>query len=142
MVYISDRVEQPPFLLYAARHWAAHASICSEELIGNTMIEFLKDDHKVSNAAQALFSTRMGSGNVVGYQLHRGLEWGGGSLMSGMHFAVYFGLKDTITMLLNNGFAADVRDVSNRSLLFWAAMLGNSQMVGFFFSHSMTWGQT
>ena len=58
-----------------------------------------------------------------------GLDSQYGNPVSGMHLAVYFGFEDMVLMLLVNGFEADIRDVAQRSPLFWAAQMGHGGIV-------------
>ena len=123
-----EHVLQHPLLCYAARYWAAHANECSAQSVMDLSLHFLRDDYKVSSAAQVLFVRIANKYAAEGF-LGCGLDSQYGDPVSGIHLAVYFGFDDMISTLLDNGFEADVRDVAFRSPLFWAAQMGHARIV-------------
>ena len=126
--FIQERVLQHPLLCYAARYWAVHANECSAQSVMDLSLRFLRDDHKVSSAAQVLFVRIANKYTAEGF-LGCGLDSQYGKPISGMHFAVYFGFEDMVLTLLVNGFEADMRDAAQRSPLFWAAQMGHGGIV-------------
>lgn len=134
--YIMDFVQQYPFVVYAAHHWATHASACSEQSVRDAMMQFLSDDYKVSSATQVLLlrprENAINHGGIskviYTYELDP-YPSQTGNPMSGMHLVAFLGVREIVSMLLANGFAADVRDVFNRSPLFWAALNGHTAVV-------------
>ena len=125
-----------PFLVYATQYWATHADACSKQSVSDTMIQFMRDARRVSNAANVLiFSSEPGAisyderwSELFRYSI---AQTGSSTIssMSGIHLAAFLGFENIVSVLLKNGFAADVRDASNRSPLFWAALEGHSKVV-------------
>lgn len=122
--------QQHPFLLYAAQYWPTHASRCSEQSVRNLILQFMRESCRVSSAAQVLFNLKIHNHKERDTsQLRSGMDSQAGDLMSGMHLAAYFGVENMVLMLLQNGFAVDVRDAFNRSPLFWASRMGHTAVV-------------
>ena len=97
------------------------------------MLRFLRDNYKVSNAPQVLFVLGIvrhagGSDGEV-LTMYDGLSRPAWIPISGKHLAVYFGIGNLVSTLLNTGVAADVRDASNRLPLFWAALKVQSEAI-------------
>ena len=120
-----------PFLLYAAQHWAAHASKCLEKLVMKLTLQFLQDDFKVSVAAKVLLV-------LGGYARYSHAEFWGDycrlqtptlNPVRGIHLAIFYGFENIFLMLLDNGFGADASDPFNRTPLYWAASLGRTSFV-------------
>lgn len=126
--FMQERVLQHPLLCYAARYWAAHANECSAQSVMDLSLRFLRDDYKVSSAAQVLF-VRIAKKYAAEGFLGCGLDSQYRDPVSGMHLAVYFGFEDMVWTLLVNSFEADVRDAAQRSPLFWAAQMGHGGIV-------------
>ena len=121
---LGKRVLQYPLLLYAAQYWAKHASECSEQSVRGLMVKFLRDGYRVSNAAQVLNQSVADHAFQMDYEdfvLRNESSLLARRPISGIHLAAYFGIQSVVLMLLKNEFAADVRDTSRRSPLFWAA---------------------
>ena len=131
--FMQERVMQHPLLCYAARYWASHANECSAQSVMDLSLRFLRDDYKVSSAAQVLFVRIANKYATEGF-LRCGLDSQYGNPISGMHFAVYFGFEDMVLTLLVNGFEADLRDAAQRSPLFWAAQMGHGEIVSLLLS--------
>lgn len=128
------RVQRYPLLPYAAQHWAIHAKTCSEQPVGDLMIRFLEDEYKVSSATEVILSpllvtkyTDWYHGNCA--KLYYGLSSQAGNRVSGMHLAAYYGIRNVVSMLLDIGCTADIRDPWNSSPLFWAALMGHVAIV-------------
>ena len=99
---------------YTARNWGYHvraASIEDKQLI----LDLLENGAKVSAASQAM----MASGKHSGYSQTVPRQ------MTGIHLAAYFGLSETMTALLSNGYDPDVKDTNSRTPLSWAAGNGH-----------------
>ena len=126
--FMQKRILQHPLLCYAARYWAAHANECSAQSVMDLSLRFLRDDNRVSSAAQVLFVRIANKYAAEGF-LGCGLDSQYVNPVSGMHLAVYFGFEDMVLTLLDNGFEADVRDAAQRSPLFWAAQMGHGGIV-------------
>ena len=126
--FMQQRVLQHPLLCYAARYWAEHANECSAQSVMDLSLRFLRDDYKVSSAAQVLFVRIANKYAAEGF-LGCGLDSQYGNPVSGMHLAVYFGFEDMVRTLLVTSFKADVRDAAQRSPLFWAAQMGHGGIV-------------
>lgn len=131
--FLQERVLQHPFLCYAARYWAAHASECTAQSVVNLVLRFLSDDFRVSSAAQILFARIVKKHAPDGF-LGLDLDSQARNPVSGLHLAVFFGLNDMVLKLLDLGFKADLRDVAQRSPLFWAAQMGHAKIVALLLS--------
>ena len=133
------RLDKYPFLRYAARHWASHASVCEQQAIKNLTMTFARHDHKVSSAGQAMLmvdrnipftSVRASSSSPLSV-MH---ETGSSSPLSVMHVLAYIGNKAIFSELLNHGFEADSEDSTRSTPLWWAAQGGQYAMVKFLLS--------
>lgn len=131
--FVQERVLQHPFLCYAARYWAAHASECTAQSVVDLSLRFLSDDFRVSSATQILFARIVNKYAADGF-LGRGLNSQARNPVSGLHLAVYFGFNDMVLKLLDHGFKADSRDGAQRSPLFWAAQMGHAKIVALLLS--------
>jgi hypothetical protein len=105
------RLQLNPLYDYAARNWGHHARTASTEklLIAN----FLECDAKISGCSQAMMASGRYSSQEVPKQ------------MTGVHLAVYFGLRKEITALLKNRHDLDSKDSHGRTPLLWAAEEGH-----------------
>lgn len=116
------RLKKYPLLQYAGKFWARHAEDCTtsfEDRVGKLLIEFLTDDHKVSSVGQILLPGT--------YIVLRGLS---PTPISGMHLATQSIFGDLMSRLLETGlFAADVKDESGKTPLFWAVQEGNESVL-------------
>ena len=131
--FMQERVLRHPLLSYAARYWAAHTNECSAQSVMDLSLRFLRDDYKVSSAAQVLFVRIANKYDAEGF-LGCGLDSQHGNPVSGIHLAVYFGFQDMVSTLLVSGFEADVTDAAHRSPLFWAAQMGHGGIVSLLLS--------
>jgi len=117
-----ERLRENALYGYAARNWAYHARASlleSEQLILN----FLESEPKVSSSFQAVVP-------LAGpYHYNSGLEKRSG-VIRGVHLAAYFGLTETIRILLKNGHDKDSRDnYYGQTPLSWAASEGHEGVV-------------
>ena len=106
------RLQKNPFLGYAARHWASHASVCEQQAIKNLIMTFARHDKKVSSAGQAML--RVDNRVFLIKTIH---ETGSSSPLSVMHVLAYIGNKAIFSELLNHGFEADSEDSAHRTPL-------------------------
>ena len=136
-----NRIQQYPFILYAAQHWATHASTCPEQSIRELVLKFLGDQHRVSSATQVLISPLpemqrlWNRKNLKLYPVSRHLA---PDPVSGMHLTCYYGIESLVLMLLRDGFAPDLKDASDRSPLFWASVKGHTAVVELLLSLNST----
>ena len=131
--YMKDRLQQHPLLLYAVQHWGTHASACLDESVRDLMMQFLRNDYKVSSAAEMLLTLGVPSYADILYADDRDLGDESNLQayipMSEIHLAACLGIADMVSMLLDNRFMADVRNAFNQSPLFWAALMGHITVV-------------
>ena len=106
-----------PFYEYAAQHWATHTRYGMDDGVKKLFLDFARDDHKISLSAEALSMVRYGSWNKVSEPL------------SAMHVLSYLGNDELISMLLEHGFEADIKDVDNATPLWWAVSKGHKKVV-------------
>ncbi|GAP84015.2 putative ankyrin repeat domain-containing protein 50 [Rosellinia necatrix] len=88
---------------YAAHHWGHHARAAAIET-SDLVLEFLQSEPKVSSQTVA-------------------------RLVTGMHLAAYFGLRDTVVALLAIGNEPDPWDTDGRTPLSYAAARGHEAVV-------------
>lgn len=103
------RLQQDPFLDYAAQYWGFHARDSDQE-IHNLTLAFLTNNAKVSCASQVMLARSSSYGEYS--QIPP-------KLVSGMHLAAYFGLDTFIAALLNPK-SIDAKDSNGRTPLMWA----------------------
>ncbi|OCK78779.1 purine and uridine phosphorylase, partial [Lepidopterella palustris CBS 459.81] len=103
---------------YAAHNWGYHAHATEEEVI-QLVLGLLESEAKVSASSQAM----MASGSYSGYSqtVPR--------VMTGVHLAAYFGLRDTVMALFKKRHDPDVKDTDGRTPLWWAARNGHEAVV-------------
>lgn len=123
------QLQRHPFLGYAARYWAIHASVCEQQIVKELTKNFARHDHKVSSVGQV---------NLVmddETALCEGLEGTKSrSPLTVMHVLAYIGNKAIFSELLDHGFEADSQDSNRSTPLCWAARGGQYAMVKFLLS--------
>ena len=105
---------------YAAHNWGNHAreaSTLCQEVIG-----FLESKPKAEAASQALLA-------IKGYLLHSDYSQEVPRQITGLHLAAYFGLKEAMIALLENGHDLSSNDSYYRTPLSWAAEKGHEAVV-------------
>ena len=102
---------------YAARNWGRHAREASEQP-EKLILNFLESDAKVSSSSQAMMTVR--GGHHYSQEAPR---------MSGIHVAAYYGLRESIFVLLKNGNDTNLRDTWNRTPLMWATENGHESVI-------------
>ena len=127
---VEARVQNYPFLEYAARYWATHARVCEQRNVKKLTMSFMKDDRKVSSAGQVILALDgcLYLGDIDEINSH--------SPLSAMQVFAYLGYEEMISELLNHGFDADVKDSTHRTPLWWAALQGHEAVVGLLLSQS------
>ena len=98
---------------YAARNWGHHARAASTE-VEQLILDLLESEAKVSSSSQAMMALRSYSG--YSQRVPRQI--------TGAHLAAYFGLRETMIILLENGHDPNSRDTYGRTPLLWAAADG------------------
>lgn len=114
-----------PFYEYAAQYWATHVRYGVEDGVDRLFLDFARDDHKISCAAQVLLWLR--NDKMVYY-----FDWDefkSSRPVSAMHLLSYLGNDDLISVLLDHSFEADVKDSNNATPLWWAAYAGQKKVV-------------
>ena len=122
-----SRLRNHPFYTYAAQYWAMHATDGGQYRAEKLLLEFVRDDTKVSSAAQVLMLL---SRNVyVALLMFDRDEPRSSKPVSAMHLLSYLGAEKLISILLDQGFEADTRDSDNATPLWWAAYSGDVEVV-------------
>lgn len=121
--WIDARLRRYPFLGYAARYWATHASVCGQRNVKALTMSFVKDHRRVSSASQAILA-------LDEFWLFDNIdETKSRAPLSAMHFVAYLGHEETISELLSHGFDADAKDSFHQTPLWWAASQGHEAVV-------------
>ena len=103
-----------------ARNWGHHARTASTAI--QLIITYLESGARLSAYIQAIFAFKRYSSNLHDSQdvpRHR----------TGVHVAEYFGLKEVIMPLLENGHDLDDENTSGKTALVWAARQGHKAAV-------------
>lgn len=118
--HMENRMQEYPFLDYAARHWGDHARDKPEEKVEKLALQFLKQNAKLGCSVQAM--------HLSAYRYH-GYSQNFPRSMTGLHLAASFGLTTIVYLLLesteNNG--VDIQDSNGRTPLSLAAEKGYSE---------------
>ncbi|KAK2799875.1 hypothetical protein FQN51_006476 [Onygenales sp. PD_10] len=115
------RLKDNLFYDYAARYWGHHARQVPE-LADELMLNFLRNEEKVTSACQAMLVSPNGS-RASGYSQDAPRE------VTGLHLAAHFGLDQAVTALLKNGLDPTARDTNGRTPLWWAAKAGHGLVI-------------
>ena len=107
---------------YAARNWGHHARRTSTSC--QCVMEFLEKKAPVEASSQALIAVKDSNWHFPEYSQRFPRQ------MTGIHLAAYFGLKNTLELLLDTGKVdADLKDGYGRTPLWWAAGNGHEAVV-------------
>lgn len=123
---VMNKLKCYPFYNYAAAHWATHARHGVQHSVKSLLLDFARDDHKLSSATQVLLWSR--SDRFMASQF----DWDSSRSakpVSAMHTLSYLGADDLISMLLEHEFEADPKDLNNSTPLWWAAYKGEERVV-------------
>ena len=116
-----ERLQINPFYDYAARNWGHHALTAPLE-IKQLILDFLRNDAKVSASTQVLFTSESSwRGSGYSQDVPRGAI--------GVHLAAYFGLPEIMMALLENRDHLNIKDEWGRTPLSWAAEQGHEAIV-------------
>ena len=128
---LSARVQEHPFLEYAAKYWATHARLCWHRNVKELTMSFAKDDRRVSSASQVmLLSDKQ-------YAFFRDMDrTKSRSPLCAMHLIAYLGYEEMMSELLQHRFEADSEDSTHRTPLWWAAWQGHEAVVSLLLSQS------
>ena len=114
------RLQSNALYNYAAQNWGNHAHGDLGE-VEELIVDFLKSEAKVAASSQAM---------IVSPDYHfRGYSQEAPQQMKGVHLAAYFGLRDTMTALLENRYEPDSKDSYGQTPLSWAARNGHEAVV-------------
>lgn len=120
---LKHRIGRYPLAIYVSCNGGIHAKQVSDCSVVKRVVEFVKQDSKVVAATQILsFLDRKLRGISPFGVARRGK-------MLGLHFATYFGIEKAVSLLLADGYAADVKDEFGRSSLSWASYKGHMEVV-------------
>jgi hypothetical protein len=109
------RLDENVLYNYAARNWGHHARAASIEA-EQSILNFLRSNAKVSASSQALMAYES-SGQRVPRKI------------IGVHLGAYFGLREAVIALLENGHEPDSKDTFARTPLSYAAENGHRAVV-------------
>ena len=123
--FLNERGRKYPFLAYASRHWADHVKLCDQQNVEELFVSFTKDDRKISNASQIVF-TKDGEKLSCWRELQRTNSQ---NPLTAMHMLAYLGCQELISKLLACGLNADAEDFCQRTPLWWAALQGHQAVV-------------
>jgi ankyrin repeat protein len=112
------RLQLNPLYDYAARYWGRHARAATTE-VGQLILGLLESEAKVAGASQAMRGPRKYSSRSQTAPRQ----------MIGVHVAAYFGLREAMIALFENGYDLDARDAYGGTPLSWAAGNGHKAVV-------------
>ena len=126
-ISVLDMIEKYPFSKYAAQHWARHTGYGVHDRVKCLLLDFAKDDNKISTAAQVLLRLERDYPHEI-FQF----DWDKSRSpkpVSAMHLLAYLGADELISILLEQGFKADAKDLNNATPMYWAIHKGNLEVV-------------
>lgn len=127
---VKDIRREYPFYNYAAQHWARHTGYGVHDRVKSLVLDFAKDDNKISTAAQVLLRLERNNSTIT--ELVTQLDWDisrSTKPVSAMHLLAYLGAEELSSILLEQGFEADAKDLNNATPLCWAIYRGNLDVV-------------
>jgi ankyrin repeat protein len=112
------RLQLNPLYDYAAQNWGHHARAATTE-VEQLILGLLENEAKIAGSSQAMMAPRKypGYSQTVPRQ------------MIGVHVAAYFGLREAMIALFENGYDPNARDTYGWTPLSWAARKGHGAMV-------------
>jgi ankyrin repeat domain-containing protein 50 len=127
---LEKRLQEYPFLEYAAKYWGKHFTQDPEERVKDLILSFLENDSKVSGSIQIIHETirqppgernqrhkRFKESQHLLYTVHR------------LWLAAYFGLRDIITVMLEKGVDVLTRTGYGETALHPAARCGQDAVI-------------
>ena len=120
---LKHRIRRYPLAIYVFYNGGIHAKQVSDCSVAKRVVEFVKQDSKVVAAMQILSFLDRELRGISPFGVAMGGE------MLGLHFATYFGIEKAVSLLLADGYAADVKDAGGRSSLSWASCKGHMEVV-------------
>jgi hypothetical protein len=115
-----ERLQLNQLYNYAAHNWGHHAhqalTLCQQ------VVSFLESELKIEAASQALLAIKR-------YSWHSEYSQEVPRQITGPHLAAYFGLKEAIITLLENGYDLNSKDSNSRTPLSRAAENGHEAVV-------------
>ena len=115
-----------PFYEYAVKYWAKHADHGVEYSAESRFLDFVKDDERISSVTQALIVLNWDGSMLAQFDRD---ESRSSKPVSAMHLLAYLGADRLISILLDQGFEADTKDLNNATPLWWAAYNDDVEMV-------------
>ncbi|KAJ5752462.1 hypothetical protein N7520_009379 [Penicillium odoratum] len=113
------RLEEYPLYSYSALNWDIHIKAQDNHL--DLILEFLKDDGKVTACARILLNQR--EPEVASQRMVQEIK--------GLHLSVYLELYEAAKVLLAEGWQVDICDGIQRTPLSWMAEIGSHRAVDF-----------
>ena len=117
---LEDRLQEFPFLDYAARYWAIHGKDCSEPRFEELAVKFLCSEHHLACATEVADRTR----TCDGYDRIFPRK------LSGLHVAASYGLVQLIDVFLQQSkVRLDIKDDHGQTAMLYAAKQGHTPVV-------------
>lgn len=123
---VKTRLRDYPFYKYAAKYWATHATDGLQYNVENLLLKLVRDDTKVSSAAQVLMLLDSEYDMAIG-RVRDGSR--SSKPISAMRLLSYLGADKLISILLDQGFGADTKDLNNAPALWLAVYNGDVETV-------------
>ncbi|KAK5995175.1 Ankyrin repeat domain-containing protein 50 [Cladobotryum mycophilum] len=109
-----------PFYSYAAKNWGHH--VPKNMKVNTELIRFLKNQTKVEASSQALMAVKQ-------YSFHSNYSQEVPTMVTGLHLAGYFGVRDAADALLQSGYSLNSMDSYGRTPLWLASQNGHEDVV-------------
>jgi ankyrin repeat protein len=117
---LKSRLQNYPFLDYAARYWGFHANRGLTQKVQRLIMSFILQESKLSCTIQAM--------QVSGY-LYAGYSQMVLRHVSGLSIAAMFGLEAIAQKVIDGGAEVDAKDSDGMTALHYAAKHGNEAVV-------------
>ncbi|KAA8649930.1 ankyrin repeat domain-containing protein [Aspergillus tanneri] len=113
-------IEEVTYLYdYAAKNWGHDARVSSIEDVNQLILNLLEDEAKASACSNAV----MVPGSYPGYSQRVPRQ------MTGLHLAVFVGLEESTTALLDKGADPGLKDTFGRTPLHCATLIGQEGVI-------------
>ncbi|CAI6336682.1 unnamed protein product [Periconia digitata] len=123
---LETRLEQLPFMCYAAQHWGKHASTVGvEKNLQGPILTLLRDADLRGSAFQALTYRNENMNKDVLAAIFEHLPSG----QSELHVAAFWGLESIVKNFILSGINLNVADDQSWTSLHWAASKGHVNVV-------------
>lgn len=118
---VQARLNNHLFYEYAVKFWAMHANHVVGYGAESLFLDFARDGKRISSTTQALMVLNWDGSMLAQFDWD---ESRSSKPVSAMHLLAYLGADRLISILLDQGFEADTKDLNNATPLWWAAYKG------------------